>query len=89
MPIPAVTSEDAFLRTLLDEQIKLGIDGKVKVEDVMRGLPIDTHEEVLPGQELRIEAKKLTEVGKLVCIGGTVSVGGEMVANGELTVVSA
>ncbi|MGD0272102.1 MAG: hypothetical protein ABSB14_23765, partial [Candidatus Sulfotelmatobacter sp.] len=52
MPIPAVTSEDAFLRTLLDEQIKLGIDGKVKVEDVMRGLPIDTHEEVLPGQEL-------------------------------------
>jgi 3-hydroxyacyl-[acyl-carrier-protein] dehydratase len=44
---------------------------------------------VLPGQELRIEAKKLTEVGKLVCIGGTVSVGGEMVANGELTVVSA
>jgi 3-hydroxyacyl-[acyl-carrier-protein] dehydratase len=44
---------------------------------------------VMPGQELRIEAKKLTEVGKLVCIGGTVSVGGEMVANGELTVVSA
>jgi 3-hydroxyacyl-[acyl-carrier-protein] dehydratase len=44
---------------------------------------------VTPGQELRIETKKLTEVGQLVCIGGTVWVGGEMVANGELSVVIA
>jgi 3-hydroxyacyl-[acyl-carrier-protein] dehydratase len=43
---------------------------------------------VTPGQELRIETKKLTEVGRLVCIGGTVSVGGEMVATGELSVVT-
>jgi 3-hydroxyacyl-[acyl-carrier-protein] dehydratase len=44
---------------------------------------------VTPGQELRIETKKLTNVGQLVCIGGTVSVGGEIVANGELSVVIA
>jgi len=43
---------------------------------------------VTPGQELRIETKKLTEAGKLACIGGTVWVGAEMVASGELTVVS-
>jgi 3-hydroxyacyl-[acyl-carrier-protein] dehydratase len=43
---------------------------------------------VTPGQELRIETKKLTEVGQLVCIGGTVSVGREIVANGELSVVT-
>jgi 3-hydroxyacyl-[acyl-carrier-protein] dehydratase len=44
---------------------------------------------VTPGQKLRVETKKLTEVGQLVCIGGTVSVGGEIVANGELSVVTA
>ncbi len=44
---------------------------------------------VTPGQELRVETKKLTEVGQLVCIGGRVWVGGEMVANGELSVVRA
>ena len=43
---------------------------------------------VAPGQELRIETKKLTEAGQLTCIGGTVWVGAEMVASGELTVVS-
>ena len=43
---------------------------------------------VMPGQELRIETKKLTDVGQLAYIGGTVWVDGEMVANGELTVVS-
>jgi 3-hydroxyacyl-[acyl-carrier-protein] dehydratase len=43
---------------------------------------------VTPGQELRIETKKLTEAGQLSYIGGTVWVGGEMVASGELTVVS-
>jgi 3-hydroxyacyl-[acyl-carrier-protein] dehydratase len=43
---------------------------------------------VSPGQELRIETKKLTEVGQMVCIGGTVWVAGDMVANGELSVVS-
>jgi 3-hydroxyacyl-[acyl-carrier-protein] dehydratase len=42
---------------------------------------------VAPGQELRIETKKLTEVGQMACIGGTVWVGGEMVATGELSVV--
>jgi 3-hydroxyacyl-[acyl-carrier-protein] dehydratase len=44
---------------------------------------------VTPGQELRVETKKLTEVGQLVYIGGTVWVRGEMVANGELSVVTA
>lgn len=44
---------------------------------------------VTPGQELRIETKKLTEVGKMACVGGTVWVGGEIVASGELSVVSA
>jgi len=43
---------------------------------------------VMPGQELRVETRKLTEVGQLVHIRGTVWVGEEMVANGELTVVS-
>jgi 3-hydroxymyristoyl/3-hydroxydecanoyl-(acyl carrier protein) dehydratase len=42
---------------------------------------------VTPGQELRVETKKLTEVGQMACIGGTVWVGEEMVANGELSVV--
>jgi beta-hydroxyacyl-ACP dehydratase FabZ len=44
---------------------------------------------VTPGQELRIETKKLTEVGKMVAISGTVWVEGEVVASGELSVVSA
>ena len=43
---------------------------------------------VSPGQELRIETKKLTEVGTMTCIGGTVWVEGEMVASGELSVVA-
>lgn len=43
---------------------------------------------VTPGQDLRIETKKLTELGQMACIGGTVWVDGEMVANGELSVVS-
>jgi beta-hydroxyacyl-ACP dehydratase FabZ len=43
---------------------------------------------VIPGQTLRVETKKLTEVGSLACIGGKVWVDGEMVANGELSVVS-
>jgi 3-hydroxyacyl-[acyl-carrier-protein] dehydratase len=42
---------------------------------------------VTPGQELRIETKKLTEVGQMALIGGTVSVGEEIVASGELSVV--
>jgi 3-hydroxyacyl-[acyl-carrier-protein] dehydratase len=42
---------------------------------------------VSPGQELRIETRKLTEVGQLALIGGTVWVDGEIVANGELSVV--
>jgi len=43
---------------------------------------------VTPGQELRIETKKLTEAGQMAYIGGTVWVGEEMVATGELSVVS-
>lgn len=43
---------------------------------------------VTPGQELRVETRKLTDAGHLACVGGTVWVGGEMVASGELTVVS-
>ena len=44
---------------------------------------------VTPGQNLRVETKKLTEVAQMACIGGTVWVDGEMVASGELSVVSA
>jgi 3-hydroxyacyl-[acyl-carrier-protein] dehydratase len=44
---------------------------------------------VTPGQSLRVETKKLTEVGQMAYIGGTVWVGEEMVASGELSVVSA
>jgi 3-hydroxyacyl-[acyl-carrier-protein] dehydratase len=44
---------------------------------------------VTPGQELRIETKKMTEAGRMAYIGGTVWVNGEMVASGELSVVSA
>jgi 3-hydroxyacyl-[acyl-carrier-protein] dehydratase len=43
---------------------------------------------VTPGQELRIETRKMTEVGRMAYIGGTVWVDGEMVASGELSVVS-
>jgi 3-hydroxyacyl-[acyl-carrier-protein] dehydratase len=43
---------------------------------------------VTPGQELRIESRKLTEAGQMASIGGTVWVGGEIVATGELSVVS-
>jgi 3-hydroxymyristoyl/3-hydroxydecanoyl-(acyl carrier protein) dehydratase len=42
---------------------------------------------VTPGQELRIETKKLTEVDRMALIGGTVWVGNDMVAKGELSVV--
>jgi 3-hydroxyacyl-[acyl-carrier-protein] dehydratase len=44
---------------------------------------------VTPGQELRVETKKLTEAGQMAYIGGTVWVDGDVVANGELSVVSA
>ncbi|MGH9494397.1 MAG: 3-hydroxyacyl-ACP dehydratase FabZ [Candidatus Sulfotelmatobacter sp.] len=43
---------------------------------------------VTPGQELRIESRKLTEAGQMAYIGATVWVGGEIVATGELSVVS-
>ena len=43
---------------------------------------------VAPGSELRIETRKLTEVGPMTCIAGTVHVSGEVVAKGELSVVS-
>jgi beta-hydroxyacyl-ACP dehydratase FabZ len=44
---------------------------------------------VTPGQQLRIETKKMTEAGRMAYIAGTVWVDGEMVASGELSVVSA
>lgn len=44
---------------------------------------------VTPGQELRIETRKLTDAGKMAYISGTVFVDGEIVASGELSVVSA
>jgi 3-hydroxymyristoyl/3-hydroxydecanoyl-(acyl carrier protein) dehydratase len=44
---------------------------------------------VAPGQELRIETRKLTDAGKMAYISGTVFVDGEIVASGELSVVSA
>jgi 3-hydroxyacyl-[acyl-carrier-protein] dehydratase len=42
---------------------------------------------VTPGQELRVETKKLTEALQMAYLGGTVWADGEMVANGELSVV--
>lgn len=42
---------------------------------------------VTPGQEVRVETKKLTEAGRLAYIAGTVWVGGDIVATGELSVV--
>jgi 3-hydroxyacyl-[acyl-carrier-protein] dehydratase len=44
---------------------------------------------VTPGQELRIETRKLTDAGPMAYISGTVWVDGEIVASGELSVVSA
>ena len=44
---------------------------------------------VTPGQKLRVETKKLTEVGSMAYIAGTVWVDGEIVAKGELSVVTA
>jgi 3-hydroxyacyl-[acyl-carrier-protein] dehydratase len=44
---------------------------------------------VLPGQEVRIETRKLTEAGAMAYIEGTLSVQGETVARGELSVVAA
>jgi 3-hydroxyacyl-[acyl-carrier-protein] dehydratase len=42
---------------------------------------------VTPGQELRVETKKLTEALQMAYVGGTVWADGEIVANGELAVV--
>lgn len=44
---------------------------------------------VTPGQTLRVETIKLTQVGQMAGIGGKVWVDGEIVASGELSVVSA
>ena len=44
---------------------------------------------VTPGQQLRIETRKLTDAGPMAYISGTVWVDGEIVASGELSVVSA
>lgn len=41
---------------------------------------------ITPGQELRVETRKLTEVGHLACVAGTVWVAGNIAASGELTV---
>jgi 3-hydroxyacyl-[acyl-carrier-protein] dehydratase len=43
---------------------------------------------VIPGQNLRVETKKLTELGQMACVAGTVWVDGEIVAKGELSVVA-
>jgi len=42
---------------------------------------------VLPGQNVRIETAKLTQVGTMAYISGTASVDGTIVASGELSVV--
>ena len=42
---------------------------------------------VTPGQEVRVETKKLTVAGRMAYIGAAVWVGGDLVANGELSVV--
>lgn len=44
---------------------------------------------VLPGQDVRIQTAKLTEVGPMACIEGTVFADGVIVASGELSVVCA
>ena len=44
---------------------------------------------VIQGQDVRIEATKLTEAGPMAYIGGTVFVDGVIVASGELSVVCA
>jgi 3-hydroxyacyl-[acyl-carrier-protein] dehydratase len=44
---------------------------------------------VTPGQDVRIETTKLTEVGSMTYIGGNVFVDGVIVASGELSVVCA
>jgi 3-hydroxyacyl-[acyl-carrier-protein] dehydratase len=44
---------------------------------------------VTPGQQIRIETRKLTALGRMACISGEVFVDGEKVAQGELSVVSA
>ncbi|HEV2619026.1 MAG TPA: 3-hydroxyacyl-ACP dehydratase FabZ [Acidobacteriaceae bacterium] len=44
---------------------------------------------VAPGQDVRIETTKLTEVGSMAYIRGTVYVDGAIVASGELSVVCA
>lgn len=41
---------------------------------------------VLPGSELRIVTKRVTESGRLICVEGTVSCDGATVATGELIV---
>lgn len=43
---------------------------------------------VLPGAQLRIATRKLTDAGRMAYIEGTLSVEGETVATGELTVVA-
>ncbi|HLV88917.1 MAG TPA: 3-hydroxyacyl-ACP dehydratase FabZ [Candidatus Sulfotelmatobacter sp.] len=42
---------------------------------------------VTPGQEIRVETKKLTEAAQMAYVGGTVWVGEDIVASGELSVV--
>jgi len=42
---------------------------------------------VIPGQNVRIETTKLTQVGSMAYISGTASVDGVIVASGELSVV--
>jgi 3-hydroxyacyl-[acyl-carrier-protein] dehydratase len=42
---------------------------------------------VVPGQVIRMETTKLTQIGTMAYISGTVSVAGEVVASGELSVV--
>jgi 3-hydroxymyristoyl/3-hydroxydecanoyl-(acyl carrier protein) dehydratase len=44
---------------------------------------------VTPGQDLRIQTTKLTEVGSMAYIGGTVFANGIIVASGELSVMCA
>jgi len=44
---------------------------------------------VVPGSELRIQTRKVAEVGPLVCVEASVEVSGEIVARGELSVYSA
>jgi 3-hydroxyacyl-[acyl-carrier-protein] dehydratase len=87
--LPGVLLIEAVAQTagvMLGSATPLGPGGQALLAAVTR---FKFFKPVIPGQELRIETRTLTEAGNMACISGTVWVGGEKVASGELSVVSA